>query len=79
MGVGSGGPWPPWVFIHDTDKVDGGFMVLFFGLVFSIAPFLENGNFSADTLDYNKILNCIHEQKEIIVTTVSAFITQLVT
>jgi len=26
-----------WNLIHDTDKVEGGLMVLFFGLVFSIA------------------------------------------
>jgi len=51
MGVGSrgggaGGPCPPWIFIHGTDKVEEGFMVLFFGLVFPLPP-LEN--FSADT------------------------------
>jgi len=27
-----------WVFIHDTDKVKGGLMVLFFSLVFSVGP-----------------------------------------
>jgi len=34
MGIGSGGlwPWPPWVFIHSTDIVDRGLIVLFFGL-----------------------------------------------
>jgi len=49
-------PSAPCVFIHDTDKVDGGLMVLFFGLVFFIAP---PGNFSADAPDYKKILNCL--------------------
>jgi len=43
-------------------------MVLFFGLVFSIAA--TPGNFS---LDYNEILNCIHELKEIIVNNCSSF------
>jgi len=38
----------PWIFIRNTDKVEGGFMVLFFGLVFSIGP---PENFSANTLD----------------------------
>jgi len=28
----------PWIFIYDTDKVEGGLMVLFFGLDFSVAP-----------------------------------------
>jgi len=28
----------PWIFIHDTDKVKGGLMVLFFGLVFFPLP-----------------------------------------
>jgi len=45
MGAGSRGregPWPPWIFMDDTDKVEGGFMVLFFGLVFTVgAPSLE--------------------------------------
>jgi len=27
----------PWIFIHDTDEVEAGLMVLFFGLVFSVA------------------------------------------
>jgi len=53
MGVGSGGQrgvMAPWIFIHVTDKVEGGLMVLFFGLVFSVAtpPFWK---FSADALD----------------------------
>jgi len=37
----------PWIFIHDTDKVEGDLMVLFFGLVFSVSP---PGNFSAGAL-----------------------------
>jgi len=37
MGVGSEGPWP-WIFILGTGKVEGGFTVLFLGLVFSVAP-----------------------------------------
>jgi len=40
MGVGSGGqgPYvPPYIFIHDTDIVDIGLKVQFFGL-FSVAP-----------------------------------------
>jgi len=44
MGVGSearGGPWPPCIFIHGTDKVEGGLMVLFFGFVFSVGLPLE--------------------------------------
>jgi len=32
------GTWPPWIFIHDTDKVEGDLMVLFFCLDFSIPP-----------------------------------------
>jgi len=31
----------PWIFIHNTDKVDGGLMVLFFGLAFRLPPPLE--------------------------------------
>jgi len=27
---------PPWIFIHGTDIVDRGLIVLFFGLVFAI-------------------------------------------
>jgi len=41
-----GGRAPSWVFIHGIDKVERGLIVLFFGLVFSIAP---PGNFSAYT------------------------------
>jgi len=49
MGVGREGPWPPWIFIDCTDKVEGGLMVLFFGLVFTVKP--PPGNFSADAFD----------------------------
>jgi len=38
----------PWIFIHDTDKVEGGLMMLFFGLVFSVGSL--PGNFSAEVL-----------------------------
>jgi len=41
MGVGSGawrGRGLPWIFMDATDKVEGGLMVLFFGLVFPVAP-----------------------------------------
>jgi len=40
MGVEKGGRGAvaPWVFINDTDKVEGGLMVLLFGLVFPLAP-----------------------------------------
>jgi len=31
----------PWIFVHDTDKAEGGLMVLFFGLVFYRRPLLE--------------------------------------
>jgi len=39
MGIGSGGQESrtPWIFKHDTDKVEGGLMVLFFVLIFSVA------------------------------------------
>jgi len=36
---GREGPWAPWltwVFIDGTDKVEGGLVVLFFGLVFTV-------------------------------------------
>jgi len=39
MGVGSEGQegaMPLWNFIHGTDEVEGGLMVLFSGLVFSV-------------------------------------------
>jgi len=36
-GGAGGGPWPPWTFIHGPDIVDGGLIVLFFGL-FSVGP-----------------------------------------
>jgi len=35
------------IFIHGTDKVKGGLIVLFFGLIF---PLAAPGNFSADAL-----------------------------
>jgi len=38
QGSGEGCAPPPWIFIHDTDKVEGGLMVLFFGLVFFRCP-----------------------------------------
>jgi len=44
MGVGSGGQGVvalPWIFMHDTDKVKGILMVLFFGLVFSVGLLLK--------------------------------------
>jgi len=53
MGVGSGGPCPPWIFIRGTNTVDRGLKVLFFGVfllflgLFSVGP---PGNFSADAL-----------------------------
>jgi len=31
----------PWIFIHGTDKVEKGLMVLFFGLRFSVSPPLD--------------------------------------
>jgi len=58
---GSGGPWPPWIIIHDTHKVEGGLMLLFFGLAFSVAP---PGKFSADALGRNlipKLLSVSHD------------------
>jgi len=33
-----GGPCPPWIFILDIDKIEGGLMVLLFSLVFFVAP-----------------------------------------
>jgi len=51
MGVGSrgrGGSCPPWIVMHDADKVERGLMVLFFSLVFSVVP--PPGNFSANAL-----------------------------
>jgi len=42
MGVGSRGATVPLaIFIYDTDKADGGLMVLFFGLVFSAPPYSQ--------------------------------------
>jgi len=40
----------PLIFIDGADKVEGSIMILFFGLVFPVAPF-PPGNFSADALD----------------------------
>jgi len=50
--AGGRGPWPSWIFIHGTDMVDRGLIVLFFGLfllfsVFLLLPF-PPGNFFAD-------------------------------
>jgi len=52
MGVGSGeqGGRAPWIFIHGTDKVKGGLMVLFFGFVFSVGLSVET--FSVDALGF---------------------------
>jgi len=56
MGVGREGQGSsafPWIFIHDTDKVEGGLMVLFFDLVFLLPP--PPRNLSADAIE------CTHE------------------
>jgi len=45
--AGQAGGVPPWVFIHDTDKVERGLMVLFFCLVF---PLPSCGKSSIDAL-----------------------------
>jgi len=38
LGTGGGrGLWSPWIFIRGINKVEEGLMVLFFGLVFSVA------------------------------------------
>jgi len=55
MSVGSGGRGVAlWIFIHDTELQikQGGLMMLFFGLVFSVDS--TPGNFSADALDYDR-------------------------
>jgi len=54
MGIGrrGQGPWPPWIFIHDTDKVEAGIMMLFFGIVFPLPLPLE----SAHALAYALVL-----------------------
>jgi len=53
MGVSSAGPCPPWIFIHGTDIVDRGLIVLF-SIFFAIFRFLFAAlfpeNFSADAL-----------------------------
>jgi len=46
---------PPWIFIYGTDKVERDLTVLFFGLVFTVAP-LPPGNFSADALGCHLLL-----------------------
>jgi len=33
-----GAPPHPWIFIDDTDKIEEGLLVLFFGLVFPVTP-----------------------------------------
>jgi len=38
MEVDGRGAVAPWIFIHDTDKAEEDLMVLFFDLVFSVAP-----------------------------------------
>jgi len=53
IGVGRGGRAPPWIFIHDADKVEGGLTVLFFGLVLSVVP---PENLSADALAFVPLL-----------------------
>jgi len=44
---------PLWIFMHNTDKREGGLMVLFFDLVFFRCP--PPGNFSADAFD---VMHC---------------------
>jgi len=41
----------PWIFIHGTDKVERGSMVLFFGLVFFFSP-PPPGNFALVSNQY---------------------------
>jgi len=50
MGVGKSGreAVSPWIFIHGTDKVEKGLMVLFFGFFFRYPSW----KFSADALDF---------------------------
>jgi len=50
MGVGSEGQGGPWIFIYSSDKVEGGLLMLFFGLIFSVASTPIPGIFSVDTL-----------------------------
>jgi len=40
----------PWIFIHDTDIVDKGLIVLF-SVFFFVVPSPPPGNFSAEALD----------------------------
>jgi len=42
---------PSWIFINGIDKVEGGLMVLFFGLVFFHWPHPPPEKFSAGALD----------------------------
>jgi len=76
---------PPWIFIHDTDtnKVEEGLTALFFGLVFSVAPFppWKFRNFSVDALGfkfflYKRKIQKIHSDtqcQELLWTTVTTF------
>jgi len=45
---GKEGPRLPWIFIHGSDKIERGLMVLFFGIVFPVG---HPGSFSPDALD----------------------------
>jgi len=55
MGVGRREAVPlPWVFIHDTNQVEGSLMVLFFGLVFF--PLLPPPEIFLPT---SNVLNCV--------------------
>jgi len=42
----------PWIFIRDTDKVEGGLIVQSFGLVFFVVGTLPPEKFSADALAF---------------------------
>jgi len=44
----AGGLWLPWIFMHVTDKIEEGLMVLFLALFFPLLPSLEI--FSANAL-----------------------------
>jgi len=46
-------PWPSWIFIYNADKVEGGLLVLFFGLVFfSLAS--NHGSIYVDDLEWER-------------------------
>jgi len=45
----------PWIFIHDTDKLEGGLMELFFDLVFTVAPYPPK-NYTVNALASSKLL-----------------------